>query len=226
MVLDFNFHFQVLTQEGWIVPTGFSNRFGYYEDKGYFTWFDDKDATIRLFLGEKALFPMHRSFPPNIERTTLFQNAPLSTFGGDQLSVFTTWFYGWLSFEDLILDCWDESYLLVSKRVASSYAPHFQDGQQPFPRERLISAGMDSTEVEDLENTSYYVSDAELVEEPIACGLEPGQRGLDFNSPDNLCEVSWKVSVSSFLGEWRTEEFRKLRQYGTDENLRIICLFS
>jgi len=218
MGLDYNFHFQVYTQEGWIVPTGFSNRFGYYESVGYFTWFDDKDVTICLFAGEKALFPMHKSFPPDIEKTTLFENASLSAF--------TAQFYGWLSFEDLILDCWDESYLLVSKRVASSYAPLFQDGQKPFPRGGLISAGMDPAEVEDLENTSYYVSDAEIVDEPVEFGLEQGQNGSDLISPDNLCEVTWKVTLSSFLGKWRTEEFRKLRQYGTDQDLRIICLFS
>src|SRR5687768_2952724 len=126
MGLDYHFHFQRRTQEGWSVPADFTNRFGYYHELGYFTWFDDKDISMDLFLGDKALFPLHEDFPPAIEQALLFQRDPLA---------FTAHFRGWLPFEELMLDYWEETFLLVCKRVAASYAPLFKDGQQPFPHE-------------------------------------------------------------------------------------------
>ncbi len=34
------------------------------------------------------------------------------------------------------------------------------------------------------------------------------------------------ISPTSFRGGWRTAEFRNLRRFGRDDELRIVCLFS
>ena len=219
MGLDYYFYCQKHTQQGWSVPADFTNEHGNPDSSGEFTWFDDQDVSIRLFLGAQALFPLHNDFPPGFEQIPLYQR---------NVNAFTEWFSGWLPFEELLLDCWDETLLLVSKRVTASHALLFGDGQQPFPHQALLLAGFEQLEIERLENTSYYVKYAEIVDQPIDYNSGQTRNYLErmLLFPNQLVKVSWKVTVSQFLGEWRTKEFRRIRQYGADEELRIICLFN
>ena len=157
MGLDYHFYFQVNEGEEWTVPANFTNRWDYEAQLGYFTWFDDKDVTAKLFWGEQSTFPMQYDYPPNVENSILYQKTS---------AAWPEWFQGWLPFEDLMIDYWDETHLLVCKEIAGSYALLFSDGKQPFPRERLLNAGVDPHDLERLEETSYY-SQGRILNDPI-----------------------------------------------------------
>ena len=215
MGLDYQFYVQKRTAEGWQVPPGFANGQGEREEFGGFAWIDDKASARDLFCGTKALFPLRSEVPPEITNTLLFQRCG---------AAFWEWYHGWLPFEDLLLDLWDEPDLLICKRVEARYANLFGDGRQSFPRRGLLSAGVAPVEVEGLEGAAPFAFDAELVADPI--DRERGKKRFELErvGPDFLVEVTWKASVRSFLGDWCAKEFRNLRRYGRDEELRVICL--
>jgi hypothetical protein len=218
MGLYYNFYVQKKAEGRWVVPAGFSDSKGERDESGYVTWIDDEDSVRQVFWGAKALFPMRRECPPDITDTLLFQRCGASGF--------SVWYHSWLSLDELLLDLWDETDLIVCKRIAARHARLFGDGRQPFPRQGLLSAGIPPAEVEDLENTSYCVSDAFVVDEPIDWNYGKKLHQLKEVAPEYLAEVTWQVSISNFLGQWRTAEFQNLRRFGRDEELRIICLFS
>jgi hypothetical protein len=217
MGLAYYFYVQKQTAQGWVVPAGFVTCKDEGRESGEFTWIDDRDVVRELFWGDRALFPMRRDPPPDIANTSLFRRCGRA---------FAEWFHGWLPFEELLLDLWDREELLVSKRVQARCAGLFGDGRQRFPRQQLLAAGLAGREIENLEDTSYYVFDAAIVDEPI--DRSQGQKRFELATvaPDWLVEVTWKVNVSGFLGDWRVREFRNLRRYGRDEELRVICLLS
>src|SRR5579871_1397794 len=103
----YHFHFEKHTPEGWLVPSDFEDA------SGEFVWFHPTDGRLSLFRGEDALFPMYNSFPPEYE---------CSSFYKWSAAAFTEWFQGWLPFEELILDSWEETSLLVSSRIPARYA--------------------------------------------------------------------------------------------------------
>ncbi|MFO0809936.1 MAG: hypothetical protein U0746_15045 [Gemmataceae bacterium] len=218
MGLGYDFYVQKRTGPGWAVPADFVTARGERSELGYFTWIDDKDSVREAFWGANPLFPMRRDRPPGVEEMAVFQEA-----GPD---AFADWYHSWLPMEELALDLWDQFDVLVCKRVAARYALHFGDGGQSFPRSHLLSAGLAAAAIDKLEATSYYVSDAALVGEPVDWNHGKRRHELAGVGPDWGVGVTWRVSIAGFLGGWRTAEFRNLRRFGRDDELRIVCLFS
>src|SRR5262249_55215794 len=102
----------------------------------------------------------------------------------------------------------------------------FGDGRQPFPREQLLAAGMAQEDVKGLQNTSYYVREAQIVHEPVDWESGKNPFVLANATAEYRLWVTWKESVTSCLSDWRTKAFREQRRYESDEELRIVCLFS
>jgi hypothetical protein len=219
MGLDYHFFVQQRVNSRWVVPSGFKNCMdSFREELGYFTWFDDKDVTIhRLFVDDDAIFPLQTNLPPEIKDTLLFESFQWA---------FDEWYQGWIPFEEIHMDTWDEYSFLVSKPVPAQFVPLFRDGMQAFPAQPLLHAGCSPAEVDEMQNTWHYAYD-------IRCSPKSG---IDLHQTsstpmwraewDGMTRVSWEVSISQFMGEWRISEFQKLRQLDEDSNLRIICTFS
>jgi hypothetical protein len=215
MGLDYSFFCQKRANQGWIDVACAE---GSLQGPPGFTWIDDKDVVRHLFWGDRSLFAMRRDLPPDIASTLLFQRCGQAAF--------SEWYHSWLPFDELLLDLWDESFVFFSKQVAPKYVNIFGDGQQPFPRGHLLAAGMPEQDVDRLQNTSYYEREAAIVNEPVDWESGKNRFELANTRPNYLLWVTWKVSVSSCLGDWRAREFRGQRRYGNDEELRIVCLFS
>jgi hypothetical protein len=205
----YHFHFEKFTSEGWLVPSDFEDA------SGEFAWFHPTDGRFGLFRGKDALFPMDNNFPPEFERSRFYQwNA----------AAFTEWFQGWLPFEELILDSWEETSLLVSGRIPARYAPLFGDGQQPFPEEALLAGA--PGDVYSKEGRCLVSNDsAEIADQPLDYTFGQARNHLERLQPEVFVKVTWKVTINQFL-TWRAEAFHRVRQYGPDSELRIICYYS
>ena len=203
MGLDYNFYFQLQEHDRWIVPEGFTNRFGGFCEKiGYFVWFN----RVSLFFGESAVIPFATSMPSEIECTALYKQLQYG---------FNEWYRGWISFEDLYLDEWSTSFLYITTHVPPHLASEFTDGAEPFPEQQLLNRGCSPDEI-----ATYCNDNSDIwVTQPIV----PGFRANDFRG---WVKVSWKKSIAEVVGDWRVSEFQKLRQFGRDSDLRIDCLYS
>ena len=200
------FHFFVQQREAnrWIVPKGFRNRLrGFREDIGYFVWF--KHAP--LFVGDDAVFGLDSSLPPSIEDTLLFQRLDYG---------FHEWYRGWIAFEDLLLDLWADSFVFIAGNVPPHLASVFADGAQPFPERQLADQGCTADEIASIRDGYRN----QMVDRP----LFPGTGADGFRG--GWKRVTWKMSIADFLGDWRVSEFHKLREFGADRDLRIICTYS
>lgn len=204
MGLYYNFFVQQRRRDGWIVPKGFTNRLrGYQEDLGYFVWF--KQAP--LFFGNSAKFRLDTNQPPGIEHTLLYQRLDYG---------FHDWYRGWIAFEDLLLDIWADSHVFIPSHVPAHLAIVFADGAQPFPAQQLADRGCLADKIADIRGDYPF----KMVDRPVV----PGSGTDDFRR--RLVKVSWKMSIADFLGDWRVSEFQKLREFGEDSDLRIICTHS
>ncbi len=201
MGIYYDFYVQQQTADGWIVPVGFKNDLdGSDEELGYFVWFKHSP----IFFDESAMLPLHRTRPPEIETTSLYQQR---SWGFDDSS-----YYGWIGLEEMLMDDWAVTYLYVSTHVPEPMAYLFMDGAQLFPEKALLERGSTDKDI------SAYLRSASrhIIDEPI-------KRRTYARDYRGWVEVSWKVSVEDVLGEWRVAEFKKLRRFGSDSEMRIIC---
>jgi len=201
---------------------------------GYFTWFDDKDVTaLRLFIRDDALFPLHREVPPGFVITELYRMSNRSPDMSDadvldhMQSCFEEHYQGWIGFDELRVDSWSESELLIRKNVPAYIASVFGDGEQPFPRDDLLNVGWSENDVRDLENTSHYAYDKQFDPDGYSIADDPVRRWeIPPTDAGGMALVSWKMTIAEFIGDWRMETLRRARQLAPDRCLRIICTFS
>ncbi|PQO35601.1 hypothetical protein [Blastopirellula marina] len=231
MGLDYYFYLQRVSDDVWTTPAEFddpTNR----EMRGQFMWFDDKDVTAhRLFVRDDSLFPLHRNLPPEFVITELYRASNRSPDMSDADCLdyvnrcFDDHYFGWIGFEELMIDLWSETELLIRKNVPARFASAFGDGSLRFPRETLLTLGMPEDDADRLANTWYYANDSgrslagySVVDEPFIRRFGDG--------PHDQAAVTWKVTIAEFIGEWRMERFLKARKSAADDQLRIICTFS
>lgn len=121
----------------------------------------------------------------------------------------------WIPFADLFIDCWDADRLTLVWCVPARYALLFGDGQQAFPAAALLEAGLP---VERLDR----LRDGWLANEPVDTTFGRDRFRIAELPPDREVEVTWRVSIREFIGELHAERFKRLRQLGPDESLRIL----
>jgi hypothetical protein len=190
-----------------------------YARLGEFNWLPSRLILKDIFWGEMRLFEMRNELPPDRSGSAFLQW--LDSFGYDYKS--DDWQISWIPYAELQIDCWDEPMLLVEEHVSTTYALLFGDGEQPFPRQPLLEAGYDEEKMEKLQCPAYA---CHLTKQPIDRTQGKSRHQLEQLPSDAPVLVTWAVTISDFLGDKRANSFKSLRQYGRDEDLRIITTLS
>jgi hypothetical protein len=212
------FYVESYTSGGWTVPKNFQGD-AYHPPLGEFTWLSSRSAQKDLFWGETRLFEMRRELPPERANSAFFRR--LDSYDYDyevdeqQIS--------WLPYTELQIDAWDEPLLILERHAPARYARLFGDGQQLFPRQQLLDAGYDE---ENSEALLYFASAGRLSQQSIDRTQGKYRHQLEQLPSDAPVLVTWTTTISDFLHEFRANAFKSLRQYASDEDLRIITSLS
>lgn len=214
MPIYHHFYVEQHGADGWGLPPGLEfHPFTFECDQrfGGFAWAHPRSGWLGLFWGPDALFAM-REGPPDDRR------------GSPLLQRYVDWSYDfrrnedalcWIPYTELLVDSWETDLLLVRAPVSAGYALLFGDGRQRFPSAELLDAGASDAELRRLARRS-------LAHEPINI-IFGKQRSLVAElPPDRPINVTWRETISEFIGEPHAGLFRGLRQYGRDADLRIL----
>jgi hypothetical protein len=209
----YHFYIECRGADGWCVPLGFQPEPWTYDSQhpfGEFAWAHPRQKWLALFWGEGALFPM-RSGPPDDRRGSpllrdLGQHYDVSR---DDLGL------SWIPYPDLLIDHWDTDTVTLVAYAPARYALLFGDGRQSFPAAALIEAGLPGERLDRLR-------DGWLAREPVDNTFGRARFWVAALPPDRMVEVTWRVSITEFVGEPHAERFKRLRRLGPDDSLRIL----
>lgn len=120
----------------------------------------------------------------------------------------------WISFSELMIDDWESTFVIVSGEVELRYAAIFKNGNELFPSDDLLKAGMDKLDVAALRE---YSAASFLVRESV-----DWRHKFVNQDEDSLVYVTWKRRVDEFVGQSIVDKIKTVvDEYGT-ENLRFI----
>lgn len=208
-------HFYVECREpdGWDVPTDFNPEFRIFEcDRpfGEFVWAHPRCGWLDLFFGVAPLFPMRSGPPDDRRRSPLLRHLDqISDYNRNEDELC------WLPYAELDIDCWDTDFVTIGTSVPARHALLFGDGRQGLPRAALLAAGASQKELERLR-------DGKLAREPVDAAFGQHRSRIAELPPDRLVEVTWRATIAEFIGEPHAGSFKGLRQYGPDDELRIL----
>lgn len=196
----------------WVVPEEFIDR----RDPRIpsvrdFTWMKRWAPSSRLFFGDDAAIPFCTGRPEWTRASALYNTWFPAGYEDRELDV------AWIPYEELSVDGWCERWLTLATRVPAPAALLFGDGGQPFPEAALAAAGWNEDEIR-------RARDGQLAAEPIDRTLGRARHEVEAGHPMRAVEVTWRESVAGFLRDWRAEAFRSLRQYGSDDQLRVVSI--
>jgi hypothetical protein len=197
--MSVDFHLYVETRAGgeWTCPDEFPQMTIHGLPRGEFTWIKSSSRTSGLFFGEGALFPFRPGHPPFTPASELLRTLyPEGWNVGDRDLTLS-----WIPYEELMVDLWDETRLLVGNRVPAGIAALFGDGTAI---DRLREGGP--------------------ALESIPRSTGPGRSEADASHPERPLEVTWTDTVAGCLGRRRADAFRSLRRHGADAELRVISI--
>jgi hypothetical protein len=214
MSLDYSFYAETKRSGVWTAPPGFEHEEHLHQRLGAFTWIPGRSPLTALFFGPAALFPFRRELPPDRESSALFRHLDsFYDYRTDERRL------SWIAYPDLLIDLWDEKQLLLGAKVPACDGDAFGNGRQPFPENELFARGWDESRVASLRAGS-------VKRVPVDRTFGKGRHELEAVPPDFMLDVTWLDSVSGQLGQWRAEAFRGLRRHGSDQELRVISMFS
>jgi hypothetical protein len=121
----------------------------------------------------------------------------------------------WLPYPELFIDSWNTDYLTIEGMTPVRYALLFGNGQQQFPSTALLAVGLTEREVDRLREGRW-------TDEPVDITLGRERYRLAEMPPDREVKVTWRATIGEFVGEPHASLFTGLRQYGRDEDLRIL----
>lgn len=160
-----------------------------------------KSHRSKIFFAEDALLEMRRDIPvgsisPEVQKRI------------DQGGSY------WIRFDELMVDDWASTFVIVSGEVELMYASNFRNGNELFPSEDLINSGMNSQDIEALRD---YPAASFLVPEPV-----DWRQKFVHQDESSLVYVTWKKSVDEFVGKSIVDKIKSVvDEYGA-ENLRFI----
>jgi hypothetical protein len=208
-------HFYVERRKaaGWVVPPDFAPEpwtFDCDHSFGGFAWAHPRNGWTELFWGAEALFPMRPGPPEDRRGSALLQYLDqFYDYGRDDGQLC------WLPYSDLMINSWETEWVTVGAWVPARYALLFENGRQGFPWAALRGAGASEMELERLRNGS-------LAPEPLDVAFGRQRFQIAKLAPERPVDVTWRATISEFIGEPHASVFKGLRRYGPDEDLRIL----
>jgi len=214
MSLDYYFYVETRTSGDFNVPDGFPRRPFESEPRGEFTWLPGHSSVATgLFFSPAAIFPFRQGIPGQTCRSTLLRSlGPHYDAQNDDRRI------SWIAFPDLMIDLWNEMLFVVQCNVPSRVAALFADGRQPFPADALKQRGLSDYDIDRLR-------EGKIVEPSIDRTRGKDRFHMETQAPETRIPVTFIASVSDYLGHHRVEQFRGLRMYGSDDELRVISMY-
>jgi hypothetical protein len=121
----------------------------------------------------------------------------------------------WLGYPALVIDAWDTDLVTVEAKVPARYAVLYENGEQAFPEAALREAGATVKELKSLHA-------GRLTGKPMEAAFGRQRFRVAGLPSDRPVPVTWRVSITEFIGERHAALFKGLRRYGPDEDLRIL----
>jgi hypothetical protein len=163
-----------------------------------FTWMDQRHPALGAFLGPGAFLPLTPGLPPRPPESDL-----LDLVARRYAPETRTW---WAPYENLLVDDWEVTRVLVAATVPLQYASLFGDGTGPFPMDALRHIGW-----------------ARLTDRPIDRSFGPGRFELAVRPPGSRIEVTWQDTLADLLGAEQVERFRAISGYpGTRHRIVVV----
>lgn len=214
--MGYSYYFYVETKHlgQWTVPLGFEKNKYNYERLGNFAWISSRSKVKDIFFGAKAVFPFRRELPPERRFSALFQY--LGTFYDYQDDEYKI---SWLPYTELLVDLWDEMQIIVTNKIYAKNVDIFGDGNQPFPKDELLKFGWEPYQISNFRQGT-------ITELSIDCSYGKYKHDISLVPPDRLVNVTWVDSVTNYLGDEQKQAFLDVRKFGSDEELRVISMYS
>ncbi|MEM1182407.1 MAG: hypothetical protein AAGM22_28935 [Acidobacteriota bacterium] len=201
--------------DGWGIPNAFAPKANmFHPELGQFAWVHPRAGWLDLFWSEDAIFPFQPGAPEERGSSPLLNHLKNRRDYGfdrneDSLS--------WLPLTEMWLDSWQDETVLVGYPVEARWVPHFGDGNSPFPIDLLSDP--DFKEDRDLRERARLWRGAPI----------NGMSGADrfrwsIRPPHAAFNVTWRETIAELIGGRYAQLFTSLRDYGRDEDLRILSV--
>jgi hypothetical protein len=165
---------------------------------------------LDLFFGVTPLFPMRPGRPEEQQGSALLQYLDqFYDYGRNEDNLC------WLPYPELFIDSWNTDYLTIAGMAPVRSALLFGNGSQRFPKAELLAAGVTEAEFDRLAQGRW-------TDEPTDLTVGRERFRLAQLPPDREVQVTWRATIGEFVGEPHASIFQGLRQYGRDEDLRIL----
>ena len=209
-----HFYVECHKAKGWVVPPDLTPEPGMFQGDrrfGEFAWVHPRQGWLALFWGAEALFPMRSGPPADRRGSALLDHLDRNYDYGrnaDQLC--------WLPYPELVIDGWDTEWVTIAAQVPAAYGLFFGDGQQRFPRSELLGAGVSEIACDRWRR-------GWLACKPVDRTVGKERFQLANLLPNHKIKVTWQATIREFVGEPHARLFSDLRQYGKDEDLRLLA---
>jgi hypothetical protein len=171
---------------------------------GEFTCVPEGWSFLDLYWGARPYFSVRKGLPEKC-------GAALS----EHLGRTNEFMVCWIPFEELFIDDWDSTTVLVRGKAPACYAPLFGNGTCPFPERELLAVGVAEQDLAELHA-------GHLAEEPVDTSFGRYRHEISQLPPERLTKVTWRDSLPAFMRPGVAGAFRRLRTYGPDPDLRIV----
>lgn len=201
MSRDYNFFVEYCLEQKWKCLPDLIEKTGSYNYALPLFTERFKSHRSKIFFAEDALLEMRRDIP-------IGSISPEVQVRIDQEDSY------WISFNELMIDDWASTFVIVSGEVELRYAPIFKNGKELFPFDDLLNAGMHTRDIEALKD---YPAASFLASEPV-----DWRQKFVHQDEGSLVYVTWKKRVDEFVGKSIVDKIKSVvDEYGT-ENLRFI----
>lgn len=210
-----HFYVEHRGDDGWDLPSSFAPKADMFDPElGQFAWVHPRAGWLDLFWGHNAIFPFQQGAPQEWGNSPLLNHLKhVHHYDFDQNEDNLSW----LPLSEMLLDDWQYETVLVGYQVEARWAAYFRYGNAPFPI--------------DLLNEPNFKDDRYLRERARQWRGDPinGMRGADrFRlsklPPDAAFNVTCRETLAEYVGDKYAPLFTSLRDYGSDEDLRILSV--
>jgi hypothetical protein len=214
------FYVESRSADDWVVPSNLAPWGGNYNaELGAFLWAHPRQRWLDLFaIGRYVVEPLFRlrPGPPDDRRASSLLRYLDNVHHYDYAK--NDYHLAWMPYEELFVDCWDTETVVLGGNVPAQYALLFGNGEQPFPTAELVTAGVEEKALERFHNGWWTDKSADMT-------FGPDRYHLNQLPPDRDVWVTRRETIAGFIGAPHADEFRGLRRYGRDEDLRVLSMW-